>query len=454
MAWIEKQHGRYERPFDSMERFHKAYGAIGHSFDREHFSLSAAVQFCFDPALGDIAEVLKQTWKTMRFRYPQIAAFAHGEIYVYEVPDAAALESWLACTFIVEPSTTTASALQATFKPQKLATLHYLPHSSEILFHTAHWRIDGVGTLQFFDSFFEALAHPEVVEFGSEYKNLTQALDEAAKVPKQITPQIEQVSTARLMEFLTNLPSIGLPILPEHTPGATHRLTAELDPQTTSALIAKCKAQSISVTAAIHAAVVCATQQMADPARPGTKYTTFTFFDLRKHLPPESLGRDFALTVYHVGLPATFHPSDFSSNAKELKKIYARPFSTPDENVFTFLPCYVDMVTRMVSQPAPPNSLPATEGNFSSLGLIDKYMKAKYDKIEITDFWLGVEMLTSIPMIHAWTFQGRTKFNLSYNESFFSQDSAQSFLDKVVAALLEGLGVQRQPHDQAQSTDV
>ncbi len=443
MAWIEKQHGCFERPFDSMERFHKAYGAVGHRFDREHFSLSAAVQFCFDTALGDTAEALRQTWKTMRFRYPQIAAFAQADTYVYEVPDAAALESWLACTFTVEPSTTTASALQATFKPQKLASLHYLPHSSEILFHTAHWRIDGVGMLQFFDSFFEALAHPAMVEFGSEHKNLTQALDEAAKVPKQITPEVEQVSTARLMEFLTNLPSIGLPTLPERTPGATHRLATELDHQTTSAIIARCKAQCISVTAAIHAAVVCATQKLADPARPGTKYTTFTFFDLRKYLPPESLGGDFALSVYHVGLPATFHPSNFSSNAKELKRIYARPFSTPDENIFTFLPCYVDLVTRMVSQPPPPNTLPATEGNFSSLGLIDKYMKAKYDKVQIKDFWLGVEMLTPIPMVHAWTRQGKMKFNLSYNDSFFSQDLAQSFLDKVVATLLEGLGVQR-----------
>ena len=68
-------------------------------------------------------------------------------------------------------------------------------------------------------------------------------------------------------------------------------------------------------------------------------------------------------------------------------------------------------------------------------------MKSKYGNIEITDFWLGVEMLTAIPIVHAWTRQGRMKFNLSYNESFFAQELAQSFFNKVVAALLEGLGV-------------
>jgi len=441
MAWVEKGQGRFERPFDSMERFHKASGAVGHRFGREHFSLTSTVKFRFDLSLGDVAKALKQAWRSTRFRYPQIAAFAQGDTYVYEVPDSTALNSWLAQTFILESSTLTTDELQASFEPQKLATLHYLPQSSEILFHTAHWRIDGMGTLQFWNSFFEMLANPVSVEFGEEYRNLTIALDEVANVPKQVTPEMEQVSTARLMEFLTILPSIGLPTLPEQIPGATRRHEVEFDPQCTSAIIAKCKREEISVTAAIHGAVVSATQEMADPSVPASKYTTFTFFDLREHCPFPNDGKDYAFSVFHIGLPASFQPSTFLSNAKELKKIYARPFSTPDENLWAFLPCYVDMVTKMVSQPPPPDTLPASEGNLSSLGLIDKYVKAKYGKIEIVDFWLGVEMITRIPIIHSWTRQGKMKFNLSYNEKFFSQENAKDFLEKVLSILLQGLGV-------------
>ena len=324
MAWIERKPGRFERPLDSMERFHKAYGAIGHSFDREHFSLTAAVQFQIEAPSNEIAGRLKRAWKTMRYHHPAIAATVEGDTYVYEVPDTKALGSWLEKTFIVEADTATTSSLQANFKPQVLASLHYLPRTSEILFHSAHWRIDGIGTLQFLDSFFQALASPIDVEFGDELSNLTISLDEIAQVSKEITPRTEQESVALLMGFLANLPSIGLATTTGQLPGATCRLEKELDARATSKIIASCRDLDLSVTAAIHAAVVSATQQMADAARSGTKYTTFTFFDLRKRLPAQYQNNKHAVSVNHIGLPASFQPSTFLANAQELKKIYAR----------------------------------------------------------------------------------------------------------------------------------
>ena len=443
MAWIKKRQGHYERPFDSMERFHKAYGAIGHSFDREHFSLTCAVQVRFMKALTDPAKALSQTWLAMRYWYPQIAAYADEDTYVYEIPNAESLDSWLKTTFIVEPSNTTTSDLQASFKPQKLATLHYLPHSSEILLHTAHWRIDGIGLLHFFDAFFESLENPAEIKFGDEVKNLTQPLDSVVSASTAKTSHSEKVATARLMEFLTNLPSIGLPINSPQVPGATRRFMIYLDPDVSSKITEQCKAQRISVTAAIHAAIVCATQQMADVSREAEKYTTFTFFDLRKHLPEAYQKRSHAFSLYHIGLPATLTPSTFAENAQRLKEIYARPFSTPEEDIFAFLPYYVDQVAGMVSQPPPPGTLPATEGNLSSLGVIDKYLKSRYEDTEILDFWMGVEMLTPIPMVHAWTRQGRMNFNLSYNESYYSADTASHFMRKAVDILCDSLDIPR-----------
>ena len=113
---------------------------------------------------------------------------------------------------------------------------------------------------------------------------------------------------------------------------------------------------------------------------------------------------------------------------------------TDEDDMRTILPCYVDKVTAMVSSPPPAGTLPATEGNLSSLGLIDKYLQPQYgDKLAITDFWLGVEMLTAIPIVHAWTRQGRMKFNLSYNESYHTLEVAQKFLDTVINILVESL---------------
>ena len=439
MSWIEKRPGRYERPLDSMETFHKAYGAIGHSLNREHFSLTAAVQIDTE---ADLLDMLRTAWQNMRFSYPQIASYIENDTFIYETPDSGALQVWLAATLKIESSTQTRDDLIASFKPQQLASLHYLPYSSEILFHTPHWRIDGVGLLQFLDSFFAAMSDPSPVQFGDEFRNLTVSLDEAAQVPKEKTQAMNEASAALLNQFLRNLPSIGLATPSDQVPAATRWISTELGPQTTSAITAACKAHDISVTAAIHAAVVCATQDMADPARQSDKYTTFTFFDLRKHLDPNYRQKSHAMSVCHIGLPATFQPAGFAHNARELKRIYARPLSTPGENnIFDILPSYVGMVTGMVSGPPPSGVLPATEGNFSSLGLIDSHLKPSYGTIEITNFCLGVEMLTQIPMVHAWTRQGRMKFNLSYNESFFKPEIAQMFLDGVLSALSQGLGV-------------
>ena len=72
----------------------------------------------------------------VRANYPQIAAVAHGQNLVYEVPDVVAFESWLADTFIMASATTTAKDLYATFEPSTYATLHYctsLRKSSSIL---------------------------------------------------------------------------------------------------------------------------------------------------------------------------------------------------------------------------------------------------------------------------------------------------------------------------------
>ena len=425
-----------------METFHKAYGAIGHGFNREHFSLTAAVQIVTEAEFESPVDVLKRVWRQMRFSYPQIASYIEHDTLIYETPDPEALQAWLAATLKIESSNQTRDNLIATFKPQQLASLHYLPYSSEVLFHTPHWRIDGVGLLQFLDSFFAAMSDPVPVQFGNEFRNLTVSLDEAAQVPKEKTQAMNEASAALLNQFLGNLPSIGLATPSDQLPAATHWISTDLGPQSTSAIAAACKDQEFSVTAAIHAAVVCATQAMADPARQADKYTTFTFFDLRKHLAPNYREKSQAMSICHIGLPATFQPTDFANNARELKRIYARPLSAPGENnVFDILPSYVGMVTGMVSGPPPPGVLPATEGNLSSLGLIDSYLKPSYGTIQITDFCLGVEMLTQIPMVHAWTRQGRMKFNLSYNESFFKPEIAQMFLDAVVTALSQGLGV-------------
>ena len=317
MPWKETSHGRFERPFNSLESVFTAISNGGIALNREHYAISAAVFFRCDTAACDIEQSLRHAWKTMCYDYPQIAAYAQGDTYVYEIPDAASLSSWLAETFIVVPETTmTASELFAGFTPKALAMMYYLPHKSEVLLHSSHFRIDGIGALHFFHRFFQALAEPRTVGFGDEDKNLLPGLDEVLNLSADITPEVEQVAADRLAEYISSVPSIGLPTNTNQVPGASRRCSIELTLQQTSIILSGCKAHGISVTTAVHAAVIGVTQQEADPRNPAKKYAAFTAFDLRRYCPPPYNGADNPVSIFHTGMPIVVTPSTFLGTAK------------------------------------------------------------------------------------------------------------------------------------------
>lgn len=174
-AWKETSKGHFERPFDSVERFLLAAGRGSLPLNREHYSLSISARFDMAASLKDTVNALRHAWKTMRYDHPQLACFAYEEKKVYEVPDDVALDAWLDETFIVEPVWTTTEELLASLRPSALATLHFVPRTSEIIIHSSHWRMDFLGGLSFLQNFFTAAAKPRQVQFGDEGRTFRQA---------------------------------------------------------------------------------------------------------------------------------------------------------------------------------------------------------------------------------------------------------------------------------------
>ena len=102
MPWKETSVGHFERPFESLERFYRALSAGGAALNREHFVVSAVVRLRLSPSIGDLEPALQHAWKTLRYDFPQIAAHGQGDTYIYEVPTASTIDSWLSETFITE----------------------------------------------------------------------------------------------------------------------------------------------------------------------------------------------------------------------------------------------------------------------------------------------------------------------------------------------------------------
>ncbi|KAE8138132.1 hypothetical protein BDV38DRAFT_282432 [Aspergillus pseudotamarii] len=183
MSWHPVSTNRYERAFDSLEKFYWGIAEAGAPLQKQHHL------------------------------YPQIAAVADetGTRLTYTVPSPEELEAWVYDTFlIVEESS--ATHLYQTLPPSSLFCLYYLPRPRELLFRTPHWRIDGIGLMYLQTAFLRILADGPVQTQldGSEAARLAPSLDEAALVPPEATPTMSEAADAELEVLLKGLP--GVPI--------------------------------------------------------------------------------------------------------------------------------------------------------------------------------------------------------------------------------------------------
>ncbi len=163
MPWEETSAGHFERPFENLELLHRAVGASAAALNREQWVISAVLRLRLNPSIEDPEQALRHAWKTLRYDFPQIAAYGQGDTYIYEVASVPIIDTWLSETFVTEPATSFTTSVYGKSAPSELAKLFYFPHTSEILFHSSHWRIDGIGTLHLLDQFLKTLAHPRPI---------------------------------------------------------------------------------------------------------------------------------------------------------------------------------------------------------------------------------------------------------------------------------------------------
>lgn len=441
-SWKETSPGHFERPFDSIERFFFAIGRGSLALNREHWAVSIFAQFETNASPKDTETALKHAWKTMRYDHPSLACIAREETKLYEVPDQPALDAWLERTFIIESASTSKDDLLASFRPSALASLHYLPHTSEILIHSSHWRIDLVGAISLLQNLFSAVDKPRPIDFGDEAANLSPSRDEAANYTSldQLgnsaqAQQIEKAATDVVMQLISNLPSAGLPAQNvDQMPGGTRRAELILDKAKTAAIISACKQRDFTVTTALHAALLVAMQEVAPPPPSSSvKYATFGIFNVRPSLkPPSDNSAIHPAALQIVGLPLVLQLSKYDDLAQQLKQYYKQripPSADSSIHEAIMVPATSKMAD-IVGQPLPVGFPPPREPLLSSVGVVDRYLKPDYGSIKVKDFWVGVEMMTPQIIFYLWTWQGKMTLSAFYNETFYDQDFVQQFLQR------------------------
>lgn len=439
-SWKEKFPGHFERPLNSIEHLLRDIGRKEATFNKEQWAVRACAKFRHDSSVANTKTALKHAWRTLRYLQPQMAAYLRGNYMVYETPLLDDLETWMAETFLVE-TVLTVDELLGSPRPISLPTLYYLPKTSTVLFCSPHWRIDAVGATSLINLLFKFLAEPLEIPFVDESRNLSPGRDEAATLPQTISPEENNAATSLLMEYTTNIPALGLPVeLVNEVSGACCRIESRLSLAITASIVAACKAKDITVTTAIHAAILVALQEMSSCTSPGERYTSWGTFNYRPYLDPDYTDPAAnPVTSMLCGLPITFITSNFHENALTLKNFYAQlqdPFNS--STIHAILAPYTEKQAAMIKEPLPRGVPQPTEPLVVSLGILDRYLDGKYGRgaVEITDFWLASVVLTRQPLFYVWTWQGKMTLSMCYNDRFYTEKFMRSFIAKAVRIVL------------------
>ncbi|KAH8727768.1 hypothetical protein GQ44DRAFT_824602 [Phaeosphaeriaceae sp. PMI808] len=284
------------------------------------------------------------------------------------------------------------SLLSTPCRKRGITTCYWLPGPNQIVLRAPHWRIDGFGLVMLSDILLSTLAN--LVRNGLHVPFNNSAQQQNNQVSPSLGHLISNSEWGR---------SIGIPTLPESgtaKPTACARVAIRMSSMASEKVASACRAQGVSVTSSINAAIVRATTQFpqdsdADP------YAIFAPADLRKSL-IEARAKECLEPVgsYVSGLPlriegVTKHSKNgncipaksFSTLACELNSFYSQdvqnyqhPGSASGRTVslLQLAEPYIQRMTKLFSSfPLPGCPYPKTPV-ISSFGEMDTLIKSEY----------------------------------------------------------------------------
>jgi hypothetical protein len=444
MSWTE-QDGFWSRSLDCHDIMFQFIGAMGAPLGREHWLMMQNAQLDF-PEGVDAVSRLREAWKALRFRHPDIALEIHeNDKRYYPVRDGKALEVWCNETFRIEA----ASSADEFFchqhpLPGPYATLHWIPARNQIVLAAAHSRWDGRGATMMLHQLLSELENPSPLPTafdGSEAKNLVPSLDAVIGMPEKNDVKWEQRADEMVQQVIEGQPSIGLlpPGDQKALPGDTLRTEVVVPAEEALALRAAARVQGISLTTAMHASAVVETAR-ANPDSPAKYFTSWAPYDLRKYCPEPFNGMVHAPSLRLVALPLSVEArASWSDLTRAIHEIYRQSWDLDKSDMMFVRVPYVEKATAMFKA-APPDMPPPADPNINSMGALDDYIKCRYGDVAVKDVSFMVHMLSQQLYVHSWSWNGTLHISASYNEAYYTPDYVKKFLTALKDNMVENLG--------------
>ncbi|KAK2010037.1 hypothetical protein LZ32DRAFT_682088 [Colletotrichum eremochloae] len=458
-SWVRRADGSgiYTRPCGPMEH---AYVTMVHTTSRhgrEDFVISFIIQFSEDASSPGhqlpLDQRLREAWKILRFEHPMIAVELGQDeqslLYTSTVDQESSLEQWLAETFIVEADEQRpAGAVLARPRPPRLMELRFFPNTGELLLQSSHWRIDGAGCSLLMNRFFDIMATQDIptsLAWGEEVSRLPPAIEDALQLPSEASPEHEKWGRDWISDFGAASPSVGLPCCPNPggTPGNPGRELLILSEEDTATLVSACKMAGITVTAALHAAAVLQTREMAPAETRSNNFMSVLMCDLRSYLPEPYNTSSYAVIICsmpQLGVFGSLPERDFMNTSKMVME------SSRGYDMHTMLQSLrpaSDAFRQMLEMGAASSETPSVVPPVvSSLGVLEKYMGPRHGSITIERVHSISAIQSPQPTLCLNSWRGRTSLDMVYNDGFITAELAREFVRGVVSTVSKGLGLQ------------
>ncbi|KAH8691970.1 hypothetical protein BGW36DRAFT_386650 [Talaromyces proteolyticus] len=462
-TWTQTSDGHYMRAIGANEHFIKFVGDRAHPAGREQWSVTVTATMKIPDTISTIkyAEILRDAWKLLRFEHPNIASTAEepegfGAVLHYVVPNAAELDDWLSETLsIVEDSSLSPEDVIATLKPQKFVSLHFLPHHSQIILHTAHWRIDGYGAFYLLNAFFYAIK--EILDnnglpslpWGNETARLVASLETALDLPEEDTQDVIDAARQYINTQILMKDSIGIPYIGDvnQKPGGTRSVTMEIAQDLTDSLEVASKQHGVGLFSACHAALAAIHfSSSSTPSNAIQHYGSTIRLNMRPYLLPPYNTSAGACSIYTGGyrlqVPST---QSFIDTAKQ----YWREYEEGVSEIFLrsrrqFALIILEGLRKGVPVANPPPSNIDISIVDNAEAILSSTLNTKAGPLEILNVNLGIETLTRQPYLFLWKFRGKLNLSLWYNEKYQDRKVALEALKSICQALTRGLGLKTQ----------
>lgn len=473
MSWQRVSDSVYHRPLGRTETIFTLAASAGKGIGRELFRMQTGARVDSSLSTASVSHALKQAWKALRMLHaPDIATTHANGVKVYTLATANELDAWARRTWHVYPLGTDSSTVlghtQETADSSPLCMLLPSCHPDEpfdgmLVLSISHWQAEASGSFHILDKLFEYASsflqsdkrYEELVAGfvpGDEVRLLTPSLEDIVMPEPSSTDEATQRVASHFQKFYSALPSLGLAsnAHANSVPSLTAQRGRSFTPSSTAALVAACKSQGVSVTAAIHAAFLSTMWHLAGPAGQDQSYACLVPVDVRRRLPPSSPYRHQGCWGAMSPLMLTCPPrQSYAAQAQELQ----RQLRLPDdprwlrEEARARSDEMLDMLMK-----SPPDAQASVY--VTSIGVVDgpgegRMMKSCYGALDIAKVYWSVDLLQPGCSIQVWTFRGRLNIQIAYNTAFHGEQQVGTLADMAQDVLRRELGVTLAVEDDA-----